>query len=744
MELKRTGMRSVYVFIFCFPLFFNLNAQLPGQLLDSAAAFPPMPRGTADLIFFTEGAPTFASGAPFNDLDFTLLDTDYMDGENSGFDVFLPVDPSEEYPGSDKVKYIRCILNTDLNEAYGSAQGDRVILGTHENSHPFFLRGEDGVDNDYAVIQHLDFEVGSIQLKGSAEDYDLIYCTPEEGCQTEGWYLFYTANDEIDLIAFIYPCWDIEPSVSGNPPNNENPICNSDSLLNLENTGQFTFAQPLETSIAIEEGIGQYGTPGKEVVGGMTVDGEGNAYLFGSTDGSSDAGTGNKLFILKVNPSGGEEWISEIPTEEGTMIKDGITDGEFLFLCGRTLGSLPGFTNQGRWDGIILKIDLETGEIVDSDQWGNEGIDGYGNIELDDAGHFYVSAQGSPEGVGGTDDVYLVAKYDKSDLSLIWRELNPPEASGFIASAEAWGGLTYVPGVSPGDGNLVAGGWYFSNTGANAFVSVYEELNEESPIRTANEIISAPGIRADWVLDNAVDSQGNIYAAGFTTGNLGSPPAGEGDAFLVKYGPGLTEPEYVQFGTEKSDLIRKLIMHQDTLYTVGYTYGDLNGENADTSKSTGDVFIQTFDLELNPLAGMQFGTPHEDRGYATMRNGKLYVGGMTEGSLAGMSHGSFDAFLVALNRTSLEFETGPILSETVKYVNHDFRLFPNPADDFVVMEPDRSSVIGRILVLDLNGKISRTFDRGERMLDLSGLSPGIYLIKAEISDRHSFQRLVKL
>jgi hypothetical protein len=39
---------------------------------------------------------------------------------------------------------------------------------------------------------------------------------------------------------------------------------------------------------------------------------------------------------------------------------------------------LPGFTNAGRWDGILLKLNLSDGQIVATNQWGNAGIDGYG------------------------------------------------------------------------------------------------------------------------------------------------------------------------------------------------------------------------------------------------------------------------------------------------------------------------------------------------------------------------------
>lgn len=738
-------MKQFYSCLILTFLAIGLSAQTIQQLKDSAATFPAMPRETADLVPYVQGLPTFASGAPFNDLDFTLFDTDYMDGENSGADVFMPVDPSDQFPGADKVKYIRCILNTDLNQVYGSADADRIILCTHEIDVPFFLRGADGVDNDYAVIQHLDFEAGYIQLKGSANDYDLVYCTLADGCQTEGWYLFYTADDNIDLIAFIYPCWDIEPSVSGNPPNNPNPICNADSTLSLMNPTHFKYAQPINTTVSLANGMTQFGSNGKEVVGGMTVDAQGNAYLFGLTDGNLDGNVDaeNEIFIVKIDIDGNQEWATELPMAEGTMLKAGIADDQFLYVCGRTLGNLPGFTNAGRWDGIILKLNLTDGEIVASDQWGNAGIDGYGNIAQDDNGNIFVSAQGSPVGQGGTDDVYLVAKHSKSDLSNIWRELNPPNATGFIASAEAWGGLTYVPGQNPGEGRLIAGGWYFSATGANAFVSVYENLNASNPTRPHSEIINAPGIRADWVMDNAVDSQGNIYVAGFTTGNLGAAPLGEGDAYVIKYSPELTDPVYQQFGTDKSDLIRKLMVKNDTLYAIGYTYGDFIGENADQAQLSGDVFIQKLDAELNLLDGIQFGTPHEDRGYGYILGETLWIGGMTEGFMAGINLGSFDGFLAAVNTTDLTFIQPVILSSNDSQFSTQIKIYPNPATDRIYLESGELLYDSDISIFNAMGQKVKTFEKLTREINVSDLPKGLYFIEVETNNKRLTGKVLK-
>lgn len=629
-----------------------------------AAQFPAMPRDTVGLIPFKISTPTFGSGAPFNDIQFTILDTDYMDGENSGYDIFLPVDPSAPFPGSDRVQLIRCALNTDLDQVYGSASGDRIILGTAEIAQPFFLKGIDGIDNDYCVILHFDYEFGHIQLRGAPEDFRLVYCTPADGVATEGWFLFYIAGGAPDLIAFIFPVDDIEPSVSGNPPTNPTPYGAPGTALDLSNPVQFRYAVNLPVEPVVPGGIAQFGSDGKEIVGGFAVDSGGNSYLVGCRDkqaGNLD-GTHHELFVTRVGADGLTDWVTPIAAGEGTMLKAAVADETHLYVAGRTLGTLEGFSNSGRWDGILLKLDLEDGEILETDQWGNAGIDGYGNLALDGAGHLFVSAQGSPPGPATNDDAYLVAKHRTSDLGLVWRQIDPVPVAGFAASAEAWGGLTFVPdttpGATPGEGRLIVAGWYFSSTGANAFATVYEALTAPVPKRPHFLTLTAPGARAEWIMDSAVDAQGRIYFAGFTTGVLpgsGASLLGEGDAFVARYESDLANPVIRQFGTDRSDLASSIEVAADgTVHVLGYTYGDLGGANADTSGFSGDIFVRSFDADLNPIQTRQFGTVGEDRGFMILKNDQLFVAGMTEGSLVEPSAGSFDGFVLALDPDDLE------------------------------------------------------------------------------------------
>ncbi len=744
-------MKKILLLLLCNTLLQFTIAQTQQQLLDSAKNFPTMPRSTVDLVPFVGAVPTFGSGTPFNDLEFTLYDIDYIDGENSGGDVFMPVDPSDQFPGANKVKLIRCVLNTDFDAAYGSAKTDRIILGTAEHPNPFFLRGADGKDNDFAVILHFDYKNGAIQLKGQASDYRLVYVTIAQGVKTEGWYLFYTANNNIDLIAFIFPCWTIEPAVSGNPPNNLNPICNNDSTLRLLNPIHFKYAQPISTQQAVSPSIKQFGSNGKEIIGGITTDAQGYIYSFGLTDGNLDGQTDaeNEMFITKIAPNGTTLWVKEIAMKEGTFLKAGTTDNDYLYVAGRTLGNLPGFTNAGKWDGILLKLNLSDGAIVAMNQWGNAGIDGYGNIVQDDAGNVYVSAQGSPNGTtGGTDADYLVAKHRKSDLTNVWRVIEPTTATGFSASAEAWGGLTYVANNTPGAGRLIVAGWYYSNTGANAFASVYENLNATMPTRPHSITLASPGgARADWILDNVVDKQGNIYFGGFTTGNFQGTHIGEGDAYIVKYSPQLTNPVFKQFGTTKSDLIYKLeIDTSGTIYAVGYTYGNYAGNNADVTLSTGDVFIQKFDQNLNFLNKKQFGTPHEDRANTSLRNSTLYIGGMTEGSMAGPNLGSFDGYVVAVKTSDLSFTTASVIT-SITNVNsaHPFIIYPSPTNNKLYIK-GLSNIAQQYAIYNAQGQViqtGNTLTSTNNSIDVSAYSSGLYAIAIFVEGKKHINKFIK-
>ncbi|MGL5839921.1 MAG: hypothetical protein ACRCY3_15615 [Sphingorhabdus sp.] len=625
------------------------------DLKNAAKAFPAMPINSAALGRLTGKTPTFSSGLPFNDLEYTIFDTDYIDGETNGYDTFMPVDPSRTVPGADTIKLVTTNLNVDIDSSYSGQRGDRIILGMAGISSPFFAKGSDGVDNDYAVITTFDYTNGLIQLKGASADYGLVRCTTADGCVTDGYYLFHTATGSADLIAFIFPCDVLPDAVGGAGAQTGTQMCNSNKTLSLTNTAQFKYASAISTTATLTNSK-QFGTKGNEIVGGVAHDYTGATYVYGSTDGSLSGTTyeGNEVFVRKYNADKTLAWTREVKLSDGSLLWDAVADSSYIYVAGRTLGALSGYTNAGKWDAIILKISLSDGTVAASHQWGGAQLDGYGNITLDDAGNLYVSGAGSATD-SGTDADYLVAKHRTSDLGNIWRKIVQPNVTvnGNITVTEGWGGLTYIKSSTAGAGKLVTGGWFMEveSTGghSNGFLEVWNNLNTTSPARVNSAVIESSGRQADWVLDTIADSSGNIYAVGYTTGSLQGTHKGLGDAYIVKFNGNLGNPVYKQLGTSSSDAFRRIdIDSSGNLYALGYTYGNYSGNNKDSTKKTGDVFVQKLASDLSLTAAFQFGTVGEDRGYLTLRNSTLHVAGMTEGSLGAASTGAFDGYFVRL------------------------------------------------------------------------------------------------
>lgn len=719
------------------------RSQTAAQLLDSISQLPPMPREVVDLLPFVQVGRrvTSSSGAPFNDVEFTIFDTDYMEGETAGYDVFCPVDPSDPYPGSGTVKYIKCVSNVDADSLYGLPQGDRVILGLPETNQPFFQRGPDGIDNDYAVIQSFDFRNGYIQLVGEPADYRLQYATQAQGAATEGWYLFYTGGGDIDLIAFIFPCDDIGSTVGGGTPQYPDRLCNPSKQLSLIDSTQFKYQnQPSSYPVRIE-GIAQFGSSGNDIVGGVTTDPFGFVYVFGSSDGNLDqaANPGNEVYVAKYNPDGTRLWLQEFFDTDGTYLFDAVADSQYLYVAGRTRGSIPGFTNAGQWDGIIAKLQLSDGTIVATDQWGNSGIDGWGNITLDGSGHLYVSGQGSPPGNTGTDPDYGVAKYRTSDLQNVWRVIQAPDDPAIVGSAEAWGGISYVKGASLSQDRLVIAGWFATALkGAEAFISVYENLHTATPVRVAYRTIATNGFRADWILDNEVDQQGNILVVGFTSGNFQGGSRGLGDAFLARFSPDLSTSTFRQVGTAQADLFRKMGLDSaGNVFVTGYTYGNYAqggyiGTNADSSLGSGDIWVHRFDKDLQPAAVRQFGTSGEDRAQIHIANGYVYMAGMTEKAMTDSHLGAFDGFLTVLDIDDLAFVTPVITSNQVPTVVSEstFRVWPNPASTYVSVASSEKKPFYYRLLGSTGGTVLSGYSSQSKMeLPLENLSKGLYYLQ---------------
>lgn len=146
----------------------------------------------------------------------------------------------------------------------------------------------------------------------------------------------------------------------------------------------------------------------------------------------------------------------------------------------------------------------------------------------------------------------------------------------------------------------------------------------------------------------AVDGTYNSFVAGYTVGNLdGNVSAGGYDMFLAKYDPAGTKQWTKQYGSAGDDAANAVALDSGgNIYVVGETTGNLDGN---VNSGMRDYFIVKYDSSGNRVWVRQSGTTGDDIAYgvAVDSSGNVYVTGATGGSLDGQANsGGADIFLV--------------------------------------------------------------------------------------------------
>jgi len=284
----------------------------------------------------------------------------------------------------------------------------------------------------------------------------------------------------------------------------------------------------------------QTGTAGTNTYAyGVTVDGNGNAYVAGYTNGGLDGNTlvgTNDFFVTKYDPLGNKVYtkltgVSGVDTYAYGVAVD--TSGN-VYVAGITGGGLDGNTLTGTTDFFLSKYD-SSGNKLYTKQLGVAGTytDAYG-VAVDTSGNVYVAGYtyGGLDGniLAGWTDFFLV-KYDSSGIKQYTKQLG---VAGGTVSTEAYGvavdtsGNVYVAGNTWGglDGNTLTGTGDF-------FVTKYDASGNKvrtKQLGTAGKSTHATGV--------TVDGSGNVFVAGQTDGGLdGNTLTGIRDFFITKYDP---------------------------------------------------------------------------------------------------------------------------------------------------------------------------------------------------------------
>jgi len=174
-------------------------------------------------------------------------------------------------------------------------------------------------------------------------------------------------------------------------------------------------------------GTKQLGAAGKPTDGeSVVVDKSGNVYVAGWTQGGLDGNTlaGRQDFMLaKYDSVGSKVYVKQTGVAgKDAMAFDVAVDGSGnVYVAGLTEGGLDGNTLTGRRDYFLTKYD-SSGTKLYSKQTGSVGTDTYAmGVAVDGSGNVYVagSTTGGLAGntLTGTSD-YFLTKYDSSGTKL--------------------------------------------------------------------------------------------------------------------------------------------------------------------------------------------------------------------------------------------------------------------------------------------------------------------------------------
>lgn len=317
-----------------------------------------------------------------------------------------------------------------------------------------------------------------------------------------------------------------------------------------------------------------------------------------------------------------------------------------LIIVGHTYGDLEGNVNadstQGSTDVFVSRV-TETGVRIWTKQFGTAGFDICYSVATSTA----------------TGDIYLAGSTTGTLNGSSLTGLGPINA--FVTKLTStgmhlWTSLTGTTGADT-FGNAVAidsaGNAYVAGdtTGDLAAVNagLFDIFLTKYDASGASLWTRQAGTAGDDFGDAvAFDLAGaSVVVAGSTRGGLGGTNAGLTDIVLIKYDSSGSNPLTQQLGTADDDSAWAVAVDPSgNVYVAGSTSGDLDGAGPGVYAGLSDLFAAKFDPALNlpPVWIRQLGTSGNDvaRAIAFDPSAGVIVTGKTSGDLEGAGSDGFD------------------------------------------------------------------------------------------------------
>jgi hypothetical protein len=425
----------------------------------------------------------------------------------------------------------------------------------------------------------------------------------------------------------------------------------------------------------------------------VTVDTAGNIYCAGSTNGSlGEANGGNyDAFVMKISSSGTVQWIEQLGTSQAqgsksasgdeTVTSVAVDKSGNVYCAGSTSGALAE-ANGGNDDAFVAKLN-SAGSVQWIRQLGAttavpganpSGWDTCNGVAVDASGNVYCAGSttgGLGEANAGSLDAFILKLNSSGAIQWI-RQLG---ASTVVAGGNKTSADVCNAVAVDASGNVFCGGYTAGSLGeanGGSYDAFIMKLNSAGTLQwvrqlgaTAGSGINASG--ADYCSSLALDSAGNAFCGGSTTGSLADVAGGNGDAFGMKVSAaGVLQwvrqigASAIVAGSDKSGTDSCNGIAVDASGSV-YCAGSTTGSLGDIAGGNGDAFLLKLDQNGSMQWLKQFGqTTKASAGgdnsmfetfYSVALDGagNAYAAGEACSAFAGQLGGSCDAILVKMN-----------------------------------------------------------------------------------------------
>jgi hypothetical protein len=373
-----------------------------------------------------------------------------------------------------------------------------------------------------------------------------------------------------------------------------------------------------------------FGSQKDEYVLNHLNDLNGNIYVAGKTTGVIGTGNYGKNdgFLTKIDSSGNILWARQFGTTQEEDVQWCAMDNNGgIYLTGSTTGDLGG-KNSGKEDVFVVKYNTE-GKILWSKQFGTDSSDIARSIFINKNGDIYIT--GDTRGklgksTSGKNDCFIM-KLDTDGNKIFTTQFGSDKDDSGYCITGGKGSEIVVCGITWGDLSGKNKGFIDSFTG---------QFTENGELIKYNQFGSEGFDIAEVV---SMDDENNIYVGGSTSGNFGSPQAGEGDCFLLK----LNEKGEIlwnnQFGTSNHDGLRSISFNpsvSDNMLVSGIV--NLPPSNA---------FVRMYSKDGKMLWERIF-AGSSGKSVSLDNNGNIYHVGLTANNLFGNLIGQHNYYVVKL------------------------------------------------------------------------------------------------